>query len=264
VLASGWRMAFWVLGLSVAVLSLAPFIFVVARRPDEIGLYPDGRAPLPLIPGETPQTADYSWTAKEAVRTPAFWLLMAAHTGMMVAGGGSGVHRVPFFLGQGLDGSLVGPMLFVQAIGMITGGFLAAALMRKFPQRRVIGSFMLGTTAMMFLILYVPANGLAVLYGFAEGLFSGGAFAMLPVLYADYFGRQSIGTIRGITHPVVMVANATGPLLAGIIFDLRGDYSLAFQVFGTVTLLGATLVWFAKPPRSSVDEIADAGDTGLP
>jgi MFS family permease len=261
VLASGWRTAFWVLGLSAAVLSLAPLIFIVARRPDEIGLYPDGLTPLPMIPGEKPPIADHSWTANEAVRTPAFWLLMAAHTGMMVAGGGSGVHRVPFFLGQGLEDSLVGPMLFVQAIGMITGGFLAAALMRKFPQRRVIGSFMLGTTAMMFLVLHVPPNGMAVLYGFAEGVFSGGAFAMLPVLYADYFGRRSIGTIRGITHPIVMLANATGPLLAGIIFDVRGDYSLAFQIFGTVTLLGATLVWFAKPPRRPVDAAAETGET---
>jgi MFS family permease len=262
VLASGWRTAFWVLGLSAAVLSLAPLIFIVARRPDEIGLYPDGLTPLPPIPGEKLPMADHSWTAKEAVRTPAFWLLMAAHTGMMVAGGGSGVHRVPFFLGQGLEGSLVGPMLFVQAIGMITGGFFAAALMRKFPQRRVIGSFMLGTTATMLLILHVPPNGMAVLYGFAEGVFSGGAFAMLPVLYSDYFGRQSIGTIRGITHPVVMVANAAGPLLAGIIFDVRGDYSLAFQIFGTVTLIGAILVWFAKPPRRPVDATAETGETG--
>jgi OFA family oxalate/formate antiporter-like MFS transporter len=268
VLASGWRSAFLVLGLSVAALSLAPFIFVVARRPDEIGLFPDGKPPTPRVPGEAPRVGDHSWTAREAVGTRAFWLLMAAHTGMMIAGGGSGVHRVPFFVGQGLDGSLVGPMLFVQAIGMMTGGFLAAALMRRFPERRVIGTFMLGTTAMMLLILRVPPNGMVVPYGFAEGMFSGGAFAMLPVIYADYFGRQSIGAIRGITHPVVMVANAAGPLLAGVIFDLRGDYSLAFQIFGAVTLIGATLVWFAKPPRvppdtgGGVDSLVEAGDTG--
>jgi len=262
VLTWGWRPAFWVLGLSVAVLAMVPFIFVVARRPDEVGLYPDGRAPLPLEPGEKARFTEHSWTAKEAVRTRAFWLLMAAHTGMMIAGGGSGVHRVPFFVGQGLDGSLVGPMLFVQAMGMMTGGFVAAALMRRYPQRRVIGMFMLGTSAMMFLILDVPANGMAIAYGFGEGMFSGGSFAMLPVIYADYFGRLSIGTIRGLTHPVVMVANAAGPLAAGIIFDLRGEYSLAFQVFGVVTFIGATLVWFAKPPRRPVDSPADGEDTG--
>jgi MFS transporter, OFA family, oxalate/formate antiporter len=253
VVASGWRSAFWVLGISVAVLALAPFILVVARRPDEIGLYPDGREPLPQAPGDAPRAVEHSWTAREAVRTRAFWLLMAAHTAMMVAGGGSGVHRVPFFVGQGLDGTLVGPMLFVQAMGMMAGGFVAAWLMRRFPERRVIGTFMLGTTVMMFLILRVPPNGMVVAYGFTEGMFSGGTFAMLPVTYADYFGRKSIGTIRGLTHPVVMVANAAGPLLAAIIFDVRGEYSLAFQMFGTVTLVGAAMVWFAKPPRRPVD-----------
>jgi MFS transporter, OFA family, oxalate/formate antiporter len=262
VVASGWRSAFWVLGISVAVLSLAPFIFVVARRPDEIGLYPDGRAPEPVAPGEAPRPVEHSWTARQAVRTRAFWLLMAAHTAMMVAGGGSGVHRVPFFVGQGLDGSLVGPMLFVQAIGMMSGGFLAAALMRRFPEQRVIGVFMLGTTAMMFLILKVPPNGMAVVYGFSEGMLSGGTFAMLPVIYADYFGRMSIGTIRGLTHPVVMVANATGPLVAGIIFDIQGEYTLAFQFFGTVTLIGAVMVWFAKPPQRPVDTAIAHAETG--
>ena len=255
--ASGWRMAFWVLGMSVAVLALAPLIFVIARRPDDIGLYPDGRAPLPPAPGDPSRLQEHSWTAWEAARTPAFWLLMAAHTAMMVAGGGSGVHRVPFFVEQGLDGSLVGPMLFIQAIGMMMGGFLAAALMNRFQERRVIGMLMLGTTAMMFLILRVPPNEMAIAYGFIEGVFSGGTFAMLPVMYADYFGRRSIGTIRGLTHPVVMLANAAGPMIGGVVFDVRGEYSLAFQMFGTVTLIGAAMVFFAKPPRRPNPETVD-------
>ena len=262
VAAVSWRSAFWVLGVAVAVLAMVPLIFVVARRPDEIGLFPDGRPPEPLREGAPPRPIEHPWTAREAVHTPAFWLLMAAHVAMMVAGGGSGVHRVPFFVGKGLDAGIVGPMLFVQALGMATGGFLAAALMRRFPQRVVIGGFMGCTTLMMFLILRVPANWMAVLYGFGEGLFSGGSFAMLPVLYADYFGRISIGTIRGLTHPAVMVANATGPLLGGIIFDAKGEYSIAYLAFGTVTAIGAVLVLFAKPPKTPVDSAARGGETG--
>jgi OFA family oxalate/formate antiporter-like MFS transporter len=252
VVAAGWRSAFWVLGASVAILAIFPLVLVVARRPDDIGLHPDGRTPTSPLHNEHPDHHDISWTAKQAVHTPAFWLLMGAHTARMVAGGGSGVHRVPFFVGQGLSGGLVGPMLFVQAIGMMMGGFAGAALMRKYAQRRVIAGFMLGTTIMMVVILRVPANGWAVAYGLMEGMFSGGTFAMLPVIYADYFGRVSIGTIRGLTHPVVMVANAIGPLLGGIIFDVRGEYDLAYLTFGTVTFVGAMLVWFAKPPGTPV------------
>jgi MFS family permease len=253
VVASGWRAAFLVLGVSVAVLAIVPLVFVVARRPEEIGLYPDGRAPEPVQAGEPERVPERSWTAHEAVRTRAFWLLMAAHTGMMIAGGGSGVHRVPFFVGQGLAGELVGPMLFIQAIGMATGGFVGAWATKRFAPSRVVGTLMIGTTFMMFVILKVPANGLAIVYGFSEGVFSGGTFAMLPVMYADYFGRMSIGTIRGLTHPVVMIANATGPLLGGIIFDTRGDYTWAFLTYGAVTGVAATLIWFAAPPRGPVN-----------
>ena len=86
---------------------------------------------------------------------------------------------------------------------------------------------------------------------------------MLPVLYADYFGRISIGTIRGLTHPAVMAANAAGPLIGGIIYDARGgDYSIAFLAFGAVTLVGALLVLFAKPPVPPVDTLAPHGETG--
>jgi MFS family permease len=264
VAASGWRSAFVVLGVAVAVLAMVPLIFVVARRPEEIGLYPDGRAPEPLAPGEPERPRERLWTAHEAVRTRAFWLLMAAHTGMMIAGGGSGVHRVPFFVGQGLAAELIGPMLFIQAIGMMTGGFIGAWATKRFAPSRVVGTLMIGTTVMMFLILEVPANGFAILYGFTEGVFSGGTFAMLPVMYADYFGRMSIGTIRGLTHPVVMVANAAGPLLGGIIFDTRGDYTWAFLTYGTVTGLAALLVWFAAPPRGPVDIAPVPAETGAP
>ena len=262
VVAAGWRTAFLVIGIGVGALAIFPLLLVVARRPEEVGLHPDGRDPaLVKRRGRSP-VSDLSWTAKQAVRTPAFWLLMAAHTGMMVAGGGSGVHRVPFFVGRGLSGDLVGPMLFVQAVGMAAGGFAGAALIRKFPQRRVIAAFMLGTSGMMFLILQVPANGWVIAYSVTEGLFNGGVFAMLPVIYADYYGRLSIGTIRGLTHPVVMTANAIGPLLGGIIFDLRGDYTLAYVTFGTVTLIGAVLAWVARPPGTPVDTPVGHVETG--
>jgi len=136
---------------------------------------------------------------------------------------------------------------------MATGGFVGAWATKRFAPSRVVGTLMIGTTFMMFVILKVPANGLAIVYGFSEGVFSGGTFAMLPVMYADYFGRMSIGTIRGLTHPVVMIANATGPLLGGIIFDTRGDYTWAFLTYGAVTGVAATLIWFAAPPRGPVN-----------
>ncbi len=89
---------------------------------------------------------------------------------------------------------------------------------------------------------------------------------MMPVVYADYYGRRSIGTIRGLTHPVVMSANAVGPMIAGVAFDWRGDYSWAFLSFSTVAFAGAIAAWLARPsvapPVASVDSAGVPTETG--
>ena len=72
---------------------------------------------------------------------------------------------------------------------------------------------------------------------------------MLPVVYADYFGRYSIGMIRGITHPFVIASNAVGPILAGYVYDTNGDYSIALLFFAVVLLVGGACSYLARPPR---------------
>ena len=104
------------------------------------------------------------------------------------------------------------------------------------PKRLVIWAFMTGTGITMLLILRVPADGTVLLFALVEGVFTGGIFAMLPVIYADYYGRGSIGTIRGWTHPVVMVALAAGPLYGAVIFDALDSYTWMFVSFGAVLI----------------------------
>ena len=84
-----------------------------------------------------------------------------------------------------------------------------------------------------------------MLHALGEGLAFGGIFAILPVVYADYFGRNSIGSIRGATHPVVVASNAVGPLYAGFLFDINGNYDLVFISFALILLVGMIASWSA-------------------
>ena len=68
------------------------------------------------------------------------------------------------------------------------------------------------------------------------------------MIYADYFGRASLGQIRGIAEIGVLVGQSTGPLLAGIMFDLRGDYTLIFLSFAGIALASSALVLNARRP----------------
>jgi MFS family permease len=252
--AHGWRVAILVLGGIVSVLAVVPLVLIVARRPEHIGLQPDGSpAVTDELSGESEPFIEQQWTARQAVRTRAFWLLMAAQAAAVIVGAGVGVHRVPFFVGRGLADGWIGPMLLVSAIGMAIGGFVAAWSSKYMPNRRVIWASMMGTGITMLLILRVPADGTVLLFALVEGAFTGGIFAMLPVIYADYYGRGSIGTIRGWTHPVVMVALAAGPLYGAVIFDALDSYTWVFVSFAAVVIGGSAAAWFAVPPESPID-----------
>ena len=265
-IAFDWRMAFWVMGSIVVLLAFVPLMLVVARRPEQIGLQVDGRDAIDTMASGRPGRVEHQWTIHDAVRTRAFWLLMAAHTALMVSGAGMGVHRVAFFVGGGLSDGWIGPLLVFNAVGMSTGGFTGAFLMRYVATRKVIDGYMFGVAIAMLVVMQVPANGIALPYAFIEGMMSGGAFAMMPVIYADYYGRRSIGTIRGLTHPVVMSANAVGPMIAVVVFDWRGDYSWAFVSFSAVEFAGAIAAWLARPPVASpvtsVDSVEPPTETG--
>ena len=87
-----------------------------------------------------------------------------------------------------------------------------------------------------------------VAFTLAESSVFGGVFAMLPVVYAEYFGRDSLGTIRGIAHPVVVASNAVGPVFAGYVFETTGTYGVALAVFSVVLGVGALSALLARRP----------------
>jgi MFS family permease len=71
----------------------------------------------------------------------------------------------------------------------------------------------------------------------------------MVALRADYFGPKSFGTIMGISSLIVMIGMTLGPLFSGIMFDIYGNYDLAFKCIAFCSLAGGLCFWFAKPPK---------------
>jgi MFS family permease len=87
----------------------------------------------------------------------------------------------------------------------------------------------------------------------AVGLFGlgiGGALTLTPVAWAEYFGRENYGAIRGMALSTQVIAQAAGPLLSGTLYDLTGSYRLPLQVFAALSVLAIAAALSAKPPRS--------------
>jgi MFS family permease len=89
----------------------------------------------------------------------------------------------------------------------------------------------------------------------AAGTFGVGLGALLvvpPVAIANYFGRRSLGAIRGFTEPFVSGAQAIGAVGAGLVYDLTDSYSLTFPVFTGAALAAALLIVAVRRPTKPV------------
>jgi MFS family permease len=83
----------------------------------------------------------------------------------------------------------------------------------------------------------------------------GGLHLLLRLTWADYYGRQYLGSIRGLTLPVQIGGQALGPVIAGFMFDATGAYLLPFLVFGAAVSLAGLLVLAATPPIRRQEEV---------
>jgi MFS family permease len=100
------------------------------------------------------------------------------------------------------------------------------------------------------LLLLTYAFNLAMVIGFAalHGAAWGLRGPFMQALRADYFGRSAIGMILGLSFLVIMVGQVGGPMIAGFLADLTGNYRLGFTVLALLAGLGSAFFLAAKKP----------------
>ena len=190
-----------------------------------------------------------SWTAREAMRTASFWILVVMGFATFFVHAGVNVHIAAYLRDQGLSltsaASVVTASWVVSAAGSIAWGWL----MERIPAR-LMYSAMMTLLAGAVLLLFLASN---IVGAFAAavliGLVAAGGNITPAVVYADYYGRASLGKIRGIGEVGVLLGQSTGPLLAGLVFDLRGNYALIFVVYAAIAAAGSVVVLWARRPR---------------
>ena len=252
---SSWRTAFLAGAGIAAVLIVLPAAFLLRRQPEDFGLAPDGaeqeRARL-----ESGQ--EVSWTLQEARRTRSFWLVVAFIVGGPFVLGATNFHMVANFQDRGLSDALSVSVLSV---------FAAVSALSLLPIGLLVERIHVRHGAMMMSVLLVAAMALlsvadtypqalafAVLFGIATG-FRGIVDSLLVV---SYFGRESLGTIRGFVRAFTIIGTI-GPLFAGYTRDVSGSYTTTFLFFAAVAVLMFTAIFFATPPRKPGEDAAVDG-----
>lgn len=259
----GWRATAFASGVIAIVVGL-PLAMVIRRRPEDHGDTVDG-LPAQSLSVETTNNENFSqtrdFTAREALRTKAFWLISLGHAFALLVVHAVVVHAISH-MNQGLgytvgQAALVYTLLTVSQIGGVLVGWLIGD---RYDKRLICAACMLMHMTGMLLLTYaasLPASwafvlAFAVLHGTAWGL--RGPF--MQAIRADYFGRSAIGMILGLSFMIIVIGQIGGPMIAGITADLTGNYQAGFTILALLAGLGSLFFVLARPPARPLREPA--------
>jgi sugar phosphate permease len=249
--ANGWRATAFASGVLAIVVGF-PLALVIRHRPEDQGLTVDG------LPPETPPTTQdlheldrhRDFTAREALRTPAFWLLSLGHGFALFVVHAVSVHAITH-MNQGLgysvaQASLVYTLLTASQLGGVALGWLIGD---HFEKRYIAATCMLMHAAGLLLLTYAVTASMvlafAVLHGGAWGL--RGPF--MQAIRADYFGRSAIGMILGLSLMIIVIGQVGGPMIAGVLADHYGHYRVGFTIIALLALAGGLFFILARKPQ---------------
>lgn len=255
----GWQSAWIFLGFLVWIVALAPVSLLLIQRPEDVGLAPDG-APASRGPSlET--TREPSWTFMEAIRTPTLWLLAVSGGTVFFIQAGTNIHQGAYFRDQGLSATISASALSVTAVLAGVGGLFWGWACERLPVRYVFAAVALMMAIVSGLFVLVDTTAEAFLFSALFGFALGGILVVPPIAFADYFGRRSLGSIRGVAEPLVTLGQAMGAILGGAVFEATGSYRIAFLTYAALGIVAVALILSARPPVRAADRDG-TGPTG--
>ena len=249
----GWRATAFASGILIIVLCL-PLSLLIRRRPEDMGEVMDGAAPAPRDPASGSQVESHAatrdFTAREALRTPAFWLLSLGHGFALFVVMGVNIHAITH-MKEGLGYTIEAASLVItlQTVAQLCGVGVGAWIGDRLNKRLISAGCMLGHMTGLLLLTYASHVAMVVAYAIVHGVAWGLRGPMMQALRADYFGRSSIGMILGLSFMIVVIGQVGGPMIAGILADMTGNYRAGFTTLAILAGTGSVFFLLARRPR---------------
>ena len=252
VLKLGWRPAAFLSGL--VVLTLLPLVLFIRRSPESMGLLPDGERRPPDDPSSGARTPVHrhgdaeEFTAREALRTPTFWLLATFHGLRNIPYSGVSVHLVPLLVWKGLDEPTAAFFVGLSALSTVVVRPLTGWLGDR-QSKQKIGAMgvLLGAVGLVVLAYsdgaLWPLVVFSILFAFGDGINS-----VTWALVGDCFGRRHFGAIRGWISMCQSFASMPAAVLTGWIYDQTQSYTYALIGFIICYAAAGLILWRLPHP----------------
>ena len=252
----GWRSTLVIFGLIIWGVTVIPVTLLVRRRPEDLGLLPDGDDPYMegteitrLSENEAVSAGERIWTLGDALRTKSLWLLLVGFNLAGLPMSGAMIHLFPYLETKGFSKEIAAGALtvfaFCAALVKIPWGLIA----ERVPVRNCIIACYTGCAFGLLILLTSNSVFLIFLYAVVYGMALGGDMVLRELIWANYYGRTFLGKIRGVIMPANVASMAGGPLLAAWLYDLTGNYQIPYALYLIAFIIGIFFIYLARPPK---------------
>lgn len=264
----GWRVAWMVFGVAVWVVMIPVSWVVIRRRPEDHGLEPDGgwistRA-VSALDQRRAEVDRLEWTRAQTLRTPTLWMLILVFGLASLGVGALLLHLVAYLRDVGYSTSEAAFAFSMIGLSGLISKPIWGLIVERVPTRFVAAVEFLLLGIGIGLVIVSPSLWITAASIFVFGIGVAGTLTVQETVWADYYGRKTLGVVRSIGRPFTVIFSAGGPVAAGLAYDMGGSYEVAFVLFIAAYLLAAVLVLFTPEPRHPdegmarrVDEAAD-------
>jgi cyanate permease len=193
--------------------------------------------------------SERQFSRDEALRTPAFWLLALYTALIFPCQAGVSLYQASHLVSRGIEPAgaalIVSSFSFMSMLASLGVGWLPS----RWPVRHALAACAMlmscGAALLLFAGTFAQGWSGSALFGMGVGAI----LALLPVVWADYFGRTSYGAIRGVALSIQVLAQACGPLAAGALRDTTGSHAASLGVFSLLAALAVGAVLLARRPQ---------------
>jgi len=246
---TGWRTACTV---------LAPINLLLRKRPEDIGLLPDGDAAptatsaKPVSNIVDPEWAGIDWTLARALRTARFWWISLGYFGGLYIWYAVQVHQTKYLLDIGFSPGVavwaLGVVSLLGIPGQIALGHLSDRVGREWIWSASCAGFAICFAALIALKFF-PVLPLVWIMVLGQGALGYGFTSIMGAVVAEIFQGKHFGSIFGCVMLASLAGGAAGPWVTGALHDLTGNYTLAFAIGIGISALSAFAIWTASPRK---------------
>ena len=221
----------------------------VRRRPQELGLHPDGDAAAPARPAAQTAPSGEDWTLGAAIRTPHFWWLALAYASGLYAWYAVQVHQTRYLVEIGFSGRYAAWALgFVSLAGVpgqIALGHLSDRIGREWVWTIGQVGFIICYAALLAL-QHAPLPALLWLMVLAQGFLGYGVTSVVGAIPAEYFHGRHYGAIFGAIMGIGIAGGALGPWATGVAYDASGSYAPGFAAALGCCVVSLVAIWVIR------------------